>query len=41
MGEIEKIAWIDEESRIVSFHAIDSGNAIQKQKTCFGISYMS
>lgn len=35
MVETEKIAWIDEESRIVSFHAIDSGNAIQKTETLF------
>ena len=35
MGEIEKIAWIDEESRIVSIHAIDSGNAIQKTENLF------
>ena len=35
MGEKEKLAWIDAENRIVSFHAIDSGEVIQKKEKQF------
>lgn len=30
MEKTEKTAWIDEENKIVSFHAIDNGKMIMK-----------
>lgn len=35
MDEKSKIAWIDEENRIVSFHAIENGAVIQKSERLF------
>ena len=35
MNEEEKTAWIDEENKIVSFHAIDSGRMITKAESLF------
>ena len=35
MNEKEKIAWIDEENKIVSFHAIDNGKVILKTESHF------
>ena len=35
MNEEVKIAWIDEENRIVSFHAIDNGKKIMKAESLF------
>lgn len=35
MNEKEKIAWIDEEKKIVSFHAIDNGEVIRKTESLF------
>lgn len=35
MNAEEKIAWIDEEHKIVSFHAIDDGKMITKAETLF------
>ena len=33
MNETEKTAWIDEENRIVSFHAIDNGKKTIKPES--------
>ena len=35
MNAEEKIAWIDEEHKIISFHAIDDGKMITKAETLF------
>lgn len=35
MQEEEKIAWIDEENKIVSFHKIDNGQMIMKAEELF------
>jgi len=35
MNEAEKTAWIDEENKIVSFHAIENGKVIQKTESLF------
>ena len=35
MNEAEKAAWIDEENKIVSFHAIDNGKMIMKAESLF------
>ena len=35
MNETQKIAWIDEANRILSFHAIDSGKVIQETESLF------
>ena len=35
MNEEEKTAWIDEENKIVSFHAIDSGKMITEADNIF------
>ena len=35
MHEEEKTAWIDEEHRIVSFHAIENGEMIRKTESLF------
>ena len=35
MNEEEKTAWIDEENKIVSFHAIDSGKMITEAENIF------
>ena len=35
MNEAEKTAWIDEENKIVSFHAIDNGKMIMKTENLF------
>ena len=35
MNETEKTAWIDEENRIVSFHAIDNGKKTIKPEGLF------
>ena len=35
MNEEDKIAWIDEENKIVSFHAIDDGKMIIKAESLF------
>lgn len=35
MKEAEKAAWIDEEHKIVSFHAIDNGKKIMKAESQF------
>ena len=37
MQETKKIAWIDEANRIVSFHAIDNSEVIQKTERQFWI----
>ena len=35
MNTEERTAWIDEENRIVSFHAIDNGQMIMKAESLF------
>ena len=35
MNDTQKIAWIDEANRILSFHAIDSGKVIQETESLF------
>ena len=35
MNTEEKTAWIDEENKIVSFHAIDNGERIVKAESLF------
>ena len=35
MIEEEKTAWIDEDNKIVSFHAIDSGKMITEAESIF------
>lgn len=35
MNAEEKTAWIDEENKIVSFHAIDNGRMITKVENLF------
>lgn len=35
MSAEEKTAWIDEENKIVSFHAIDNGRIITKVESLF------
>ena len=35
MNTEEKTAWIDEENKIVSFHAIDNGRMVMKTKSLF------
>ena len=35
MNSEEKTAWIDEENKIVSFHAIDNGTMIRKAESLF------
>ena len=35
MNEEDKIAWIDEENKIVSFHVIDDGKMIIKAESLF------
>lgn len=40
MGTEEKTVWIDEENKIVSFHAIENSEIVIIQRTCFGISYL-
>ena len=35
MEKTEKTAWIDEENKIVSFHAIDNGKKIMKAESLF------
>ena len=35
MNTEERTAWIDEENRIVSFHAIDNGHMISKAESLF------
>lgn len=35
MNEEEKMAWIDEKNKIVSFHAIDNGRMITKSESLF------
>ncbi len=35
MEEEKKTAWIDEENKIVSFHAIDNGRMISKAESLF------
>ena len=35
MSTEEKTAWIDEENKIVSFHAIDNGKMIIKAESLF------
>lgn len=35
MEEEKKTAWIDEENKIVSFHAIDNGRIISKAESLF------
>ena len=35
MNTEEKTAWIDEENKIVSFHAIDHGRMITKSENLF------
>ena len=35
MNKAEKTAWIDEENKIVSFHAIDNGEMIIKAESLF------
>ena len=35
MNAEEKTAWIDEENKIVSFHAIDNGKMIRKTESLF------
>lgn len=37
MNTEEKTAWIDEENKIVSFHAIDNGNMITKAESLFWV----
>ena len=35
MNAEEKTAWIDEENKIVSFHAIDNGKMVLKTENLF------
>ena len=35
MKEAEKTAWVDEEKKIVSFHAIDYGEKVIKTESLF------
>ena len=35
MNEKDKMAWIDEENKIVSFHVIDNGIIIRKAESLF------
>ena len=35
MNETEETAWIDEDNKIVSFHANDNGEMIMKTETLF------
>ena len=35
MNKTEKTAWIDEENKIVSFHAIDNGEMIVETENLF------
>ena len=35
MNAEEKTAWIDEENKIVSFHAIDNGKMIIEEESLF------
>lgn len=35
MNETEKTAWIDEENKIVSFHAIDNAKMVMKAESLF------
>ena len=35
MNETEKTAWIDEENKIVSFHAINNGKMVLKTENLF------
>ena len=35
MNETEETAWIYEDNKIVSFHAIDNGEMIMKTETLF------
>lgn len=35
MNTEEKTAWIDEENKIVSFHAIDNGKMVMKMESLF------
>ena len=35
MNDEDKIAWIDEENKIVSFHVIDNGKIIRKAEKLF------
>lgn len=35
MKETEKIAWIDREKKILSFHEIENGKKIQKTERLF------
>ena len=35
MNTDEKAAWIDEENKIVSFHAIDNGKMVTKAESLF------
>lgn len=35
MNEEDKIAWIDEENKIVSFHVIDNGRMIRITESLF------
>ena len=35
MNTEEKTVWIDEDNKIVSFHAIDNGEMIMKTETLF------
>ena len=36
MNDEDKIAWIDAENKIVSFHVIDNGKMIRKTESLFG-----
>ena len=38
MNAEEKTAWIDEENKIVSFHAIDNANGHESRKPVLGLS---
>ena len=35
MKEAEKTAWVDEENKIVSFHAIDNSEKVKKTESLF------
>ena len=35
MNAEEKTTWVDEENKIVSFHAIDNGKMIRKAESLF------
>ena len=35
MEQEKKTAWIDEENRIVSFHAVDNSKKVMKAETTF------